>query len=307
VGRDGTSWTPGALGWERGTPRCAPGHSLCDEFRSLLGRANHWNGSWARWSTGIRNDYGSVRRSGNTARWTVWRLRKGWPLRDPEATAGPLPPHVSSDRSRPACRTRGLLPGHPGAERSSSDRGRRRSARGGVAVHCLGYRIEVSNKPTFDTSTCVSPSYGCPIGAWTIGPGEVRHDKVLLNYVHDLSTPGLYDIRASRTLTFGPPADFVSQISGPQLKAEEQFHIRVNDEGSQDLLSMFQPFLEALDSKDEEHQQEAARVIGSLAPPFLEAKILDMAASPKTRRFALLGLRRLNTTRSRKALADVVL
>ena len=172
---------------------------------------------------------------------------------------------------------------------------------------CGGYRIEVSNKPTFDTSTCVSPSYGCPIGAWTIGPGEVRHDKVLLNYVHDLSTPGLYDIRASRTLTFGPPADFVSQISGPQLKAEEQFHIRVNDEGSQDLLSMFQPFLEALDSKDEEHQQEAARVIGSLAPPFLEAKILDMAGSPKTRRFALLGLRRLNTTRSRKALADVVL
>src|SRR5947199_6959159 len=145
---------------------------------------------------------GSVRRSGNTARWTVWRSRKGWPLRGPEATAGPLPPHVSSDRSRPACRTGGLLPGHPGTERSSSDRGRRRSARGGVAVHCL---------------------------------------------------------------------------------------------------------LEALDSKDEEHQQEAARVIGSLAPPFLEAKILDMAGSPKTRRFALLGLRRLNTTRARKALADVVL
>src|SRR5258705_8376532 len=84
----GASWAPGVLARERGTSRCEPAYSLCDEFRSLLGRAHHWNSSWARWSTGIRNDYGPVRRPGNTACWTVWGLCKRWPLRDGHEAVG---------------------------------------------------------------------------------------------------------------------------------------------------------------------------------------------------------------------------
>ncbi len=173
---------------------------------------------------------------------------------------------------------------------------------------CGGYRIEVSNKPFLDTSTCAPRGYGgsCPGGAWIIGPGEVRHDKVLLNYEHDLSTPGPYDIRASRILTYGSPDGFLIPTSGVQVKAEEQFHIRVEDAGAENLPSIFQPYLAELNSKDEERQQEAVRVIGSLAPPFLEDTILAMVASPATRRSALIGLRRLNTARSREALAAIV-
>ena len=76
-------WAAGLVGMERGTPQCEPGRSLCDEFRSFLGRAYHRNGSWPRRPTRIRNDYRPVRRSGNTARWTIWRSGERWPLRDP--------------------------------------------------------------------------------------------------------------------------------------------------------------------------------------------------------------------------------
>ncbi len=69
---------------------------------------------------------------------------------------------------------------------------------------------------------------------------------------------------------------------------------------------MFRPYVADLTSKDEERQREAGRVIGSLAPPFLEQTILSMADSPVTRLFALMGLRHLNTARSREALARIV-
>src|SRR5881296_2044088 len=110
VERCGTSWTPGALGGERGTPECEPGHSLCDELRSLLGWAHHWHGSSTRWSTAIRNGYSPVRWSGT--RRFFWSPGESWPLRDPEVAARPLPAHVYSDRCRPTCGRAGVLPGH---------------------------------------------------------------------------------------------------------------------------------------------------------------------------------------------------
>jgi hypothetical protein len=47
-------------------------------------------------------------------------------------------------------------------------------------------------------------------------------------------------------------------------------------------------------------------VIGSLAPHFLEDTIVAMTSSRSTLSFALIGLRRMNTERSRKVLAEIV-
>ncbi len=143
------------------------------------------------------------------------------------------------------------------------------------------------------------------MGGSIIGAGEVQHDKVLLNYAHDLSTPGVYEIRASRALSFGPTGDFLPPVNSPQVRTEAQFQIRVVDTG-ENLASVFPPYVADLDSKNEERQQEAARVIASLAPPYLEDTILRMAFWRKTRLLGLLGLRRLNTERSRRALAEIV-
>jgi hypothetical protein len=174
---------------------------------------------------------------------------------------------------------------------------------------CGGYRIEVSSDPSAEMSSCSAVGSGgsCGVGAVPIASGETRHDRVLLNFEHDLSKPGAYDISASQTLSYGPTgADLGSRNQWVQVKTDAQFHIRVEDGSDESLAPLFQPYLADLNSKDEARRGEAARVIGSLAPSFLEETILSMLDSPVTRPFALIGLKHLNTPRSREALAGIV-
>jgi hypothetical protein len=175
---------------------------------------------------------------------------------------------------------------------------------------CGGYRIEVAPVPAVSSESCNPRGFGgsCAAGTWIVEPGETRNDKILLNYDHDLSTPGLYTIHATRALSYGPVTDSIPNTANePEIKVEAELQIQLVDVGDESaLVPIFQPLVADLDSKDEQRQREAARAIGSLAPPFLEDKIFSMLNSPVTRPFALLGLRRLNTSRSREALAKVV-
>lgn len=174
---------------------------------------------------------------------------------------------------------------------------------------CGGYVIDVSPVPAIPNESCIGGVGGsCVSGTWVVGPGATREDKVLLNYDHDLSKPGLYKVRAARVLSYGPPTEsFLNLATAPQIKVEAEFQIEVVQGGDDAaLVTIFQPLVADLGSKDENRQREAARAIGSVAPAFLEDTIISMLNSPVTRPFALLGLRRLNTPRSRAALANVV-
>jgi len=136
---------------------------------------------------------------------------------------------------------------------------------------CGGYQIEVLSDPSPDISSCSPLGTGgsCMSGGWIIAPGETRQDKVLLNYEHDLSKTGMYRIRASRTLRYGPPsAGLATSASALQVRTEGQFDIRVEDGKDESLTAIFQPYVADLNSKDENRQREAARAIGSIAPPF---------------------------------------
>jgi HEAT repeats len=171
---------------------------------------------------------------------------------------------------------------------------------------CGGYRVDVGPVRALSNTTCSGGIGGsCPSGTWVLEPGKTRDDKVLLNYDHDLSKPGLYTIHAARYLRYGPVTEVFPRIADEsQFKVEAEFQIQLVDAGDESaLVPMFQPFIAELQSKDERRQREAARVIGSLAPSFLEDTILSMLDSPVTRPFALMGLWHLNTARSREALA----
>ena len=173
---------------------------------------------------------------------------------------------------------------------------------------CGGFSVEVSPGPRPANSSCAGGVAGSCVGTKIlIAPGETRHDKVLLNYEHDLSKSGTYQIIASRTLGYGPATEgWPNGASAERLNIEAQFRIQVVGGSDESLLPMFQPYVADLGSKNEERQQEAAMVIGSLAPRFLEETILSMLDAPVSRPFALLGLRRLNTAISREALASIV-
>jgi HEAT repeat protein len=173
---------------------------------------------------------------------------------------------------------------------------------------CGGYEIYVSTGLPPPNQSCLGGEGGSCISIeWALAPGEIRKDKVLVNFEHDLSKPGQYTVHSSRTLPYRSPNESLpSMADEAQVKIEAEFEIQVAIGSDEALVPMFQPFLADLGSKNEKRQIEAARVIGSLAPTFLEDTILSMVNSPVTRPYALIGLRHLNTARSRARLASFV-
>lgn len=173
---------------------------------------------------------------------------------------------------------------------------------------CGGYRIDVATVPPV-ADRCSSGAGGsCVLGKRLLEAGEARDDKVLLNYDHDLSKPGLYNIHAARFLRYGPVTEsFPEPATQSQFKVQAKFQVQVLDIGHETrLVPMFQPFVADLHSNDEQRQREAARAIGSLAPSFLENTLFAMLDTPAMRPFAILGLWHLNTVRSRDELAKTV-
>ena len=174
--------------------------------------------------------------------------------------------------------------------------------------YCGGYSIEVTNTPPLQHSSCDHGiAVSCIAGMQVVAPGETRRETLLLNYEHDLSKPGEYDIHAVWAASYGSKTEgFPNPAGGQQIKVEEHLRIRLIDANGESLEPLFQSYIAGLSAQDEEHRIEAARVIGSLAPPFLEDTIVSMLNIPAARSFALLGLKKLNTPHSREVLAGIV-
>jgi len=181
-----------------------------------------------------------------------------------------------------------------------------RLIRGDRYSNCGGYKIEVWSGPPISHSSCDRGFAGsCLAGEQIVAPGGTIHERLLLNYQHHLAKAATYDIHAALLVSYGSNREELS-VPADTLRVAEDFQIQLTDGTRETLKSAFQPFLADLASKEEERQREAARVIGSLAPAFLEDTILSMMVSATARPFALLGLRRLDTVRSRAALAEIV-
>jgi hypothetical protein len=69
---------------------------------------------------------------------------------------------------------------------------------------------------------------------------------------------------------------------------------------------VFQPLLNQLRDQNSFKRIEAARALASVAPPFLEGTLLSFANDSDLQMFAPLAFHRLNTPRSKKAIAELL-
>lgn len=175
------------------------------------------------------------------------------------------------------------------------------------AEGCNGYTIEVSSGPPLEHPSCRPlASSECHVSSEVISGGETRHKLVLVNFSHNLSTPGEYEIRATQTFRYAPAsASLNTPRDGKEFKVEARFSIRLLKGNKEALQSIYQPYVTNLSSLDDEIQREAELVIVSGAPPWLEDTIVGMLRKYTSRELALLGLRNLNTPRSREELAKI--
>jgi len=178
------------------------------------------------------------------------------------------------------------------------------------AQGCSGYTIEVSSGTPPAHPRCHPQNVlelECINSSEVISGGETRHKLVLVNFSQNLSTPGEYEVHATQTFRYAPAsAALNTSTDGKEFKVDAHFSIRVL-KGNQDALQrIYQPYLTNLSSQDDEIQREAELVIVSGAPPWLEDTIVGMLRKYTSREVALLGLRNLNTPRSREELAKIV-
>lgn len=174
---------------------------------------------------------------------------------------------------------------------------------------CAGYQIKISD----GSPPPVRPSDGCALGGKggscassdaPLASGERKTEDLLLNDERDLSKPGMYYITATRVLPYGTASQVLTS-NGPKFLLTEHFRIAIRRGDEITLKAILHPYIDDLAAKDQERNSEAQIVIGSVAPLFLEGKILEMLNSDSHRGFAMGALRKMNTARSRKALAEV--
>ncbi len=173
---------------------------------------------------------------------------------------------------------------------------------------CGGYSIEVSREPALAHSSCrPGGSAECIVANQIIAGGERQSLNILVNFAHDVATPGNYEIHTENAFKYGPlTRETQSPAGSSELKVEARFQIRVIAGSREDLEAIYRSYVANLASNDSEIQREAERAIVSGAPPWLEDTIVGMLKQYTSREFALLGLRNLNTARSRAELAKIV-
>ncbi len=177
------------------------------------------------------------------------------------------------------------------------------------AEGCGGYKLEVSEEASKERASCAERGGAseCIVGSEILAAGQTRHQLILVNYAHDLSKAGNYEIRATQEMKYAAATGDVRLAAAQQqFKVEQRFTIQVMKADRERLEAVYKPYMVNLSSQDDEIQREAERAIVSGAPPWLEDTIVGMLRQYTSREFALLGLKNLNTARSREELAKIV-
>jgi HEAT repeat protein len=148
-----------------------------------------------------------------------------------------------------------------------------------------------------------------------LAPHRTYTQRLLLNQWFVVDHAGKYHVAARRTLhyskdlgsTYGLSDSYA--LSAPSsLSFSSEFEVTIVPGEKRDVEKLFEPFLKNLNSRYFDLKIEAVETITAMAPPFMEDTIITLANSrdsfAKARAIPALG--RLNTTESRRILAQLV-
>jgi hypothetical protein len=170
---------------------------------------------------------------------------------------------------------------------------------------CGGYELRASRGAVANCRDALS--HDCLGTNQMLSAGDTVRQNILLNFGNDVSKPGEYEIHAVRTLKYWPlTGASMMPANAKDFKYEMNLKLHVVPGDPQVLQGIYQVYVKNLGSADDEIQRDAERAIVSGAPPWLEGTIEGMLRKSTSREFALLGLKNLNTARSRQELAKIV-
>ena len=182
---------------------------------------------------------------------------------------------------------------------------------------CSGYELHITRDGVPGPTDFQSFGGSCLSGAISLEPGASHTERILLNYRDDsrggycayVNASGDYTVDASREIAFAPPGTGSRIFIAPDhARTHHVFHLRVDD-ALEISPTVYAPYVQQLESKDNQIRREAARTLATLAPPALEPLLLTFGTSKDDvlRQFAPLALANLATKASLSALAQMLL
>lgn len=178
---------------------------------------------------------------------------------------------------------------------------------------CGSYHITVSPsapKAVPDPSCPPQPEVvECLIGGIRLPAGVETKQHILLNRFDDFSHPGVYTVKVMRSLSpFGKQDKATLAFHGglhAETSATFTFTV-VAPQSLDDLKPSFDPFIRGFSSGSYKERDEAATVISKMAVPFLEPYLIQMVNTRGFQYQGIMGLRRLNTEKGRKAIFELL-
>lgn len=171
---------------------------------------------------------------------------------------------------------------------------------------CSGYQIEVRGGPNTEAS-CSPGGVGgsCLSSDAPLQAGKKYVERLLLNFEHDLTSPGEYSIEVGRAFPSASEKLEYYAAAKDTLEVRDTLRFTVDPNATLETKTL-QPWVAQLSSHDPSKRHEAALTLASIAPPQLEDTLLAFADVAEFRPFAPLAFHRLNTSRSIAALASLV-
>ena len=173
----------------------------------------------------------------------------------------------------------------------------------GFPFPCNDFDIEVPGAAFASDGGCGGEAASCGRGFREVQPLKTILIRRLVDASFRIRQPGLYEVRAHAIVSVHHQNLFDSP-EAEKLDLSQSLAVRARGGTEQQLKEAFQPYVEALNSSDEMIRGDAAHAITELAPPFLEDVLIKLAKSHYAYG-AIIALRKVNTSATRAALAEI--
>jgi len=172
----------------------------------------------------------------------------------------------------------------------------------GFPFPCNDFDIEVPGAAFASDGGCGAAA-SCGRGCREVQPLKTILTRRLVDASFRIRQPGLYEVRAHAIVSVHHQNLFDSP-EAEKLDLSQSLAVRARGGTEQQLKEAFQPYVEALNSSDDMIRSDAAHAITELAPTFLEDVLIKLAKS-RYAYGAIIALRKVNTSATRAALAEI--
>jgi hypothetical protein len=169
---------------------------------------------------------------------------------------------------------------------------------------CAGYRFVIDGEHRADDTCDGYKSFSCVSDTIALPPGGKDSQNVLLNFFYDLPHAGPYSVLATREVSWwtGDRDSDEDRVQRQTFEGDVELDLQPADPAA--MGAVLKPYIQGLASPDHEARLEAMQALEYPAQASLESTFIEMLSSDDWNE-ALAALRRLNSPRARKVLAQI--